>query len=97
MINCNGYLYFNLCDPNLSKPKFYYQHRFVYQVFKGKIPKFFEVDHINNNKNDNRIKNLQILTKKKIMKKVIIRQLFLQILKQERKKYLNLLQKLQMN
>ena len=22
MINCNGYLYFNLCDANLSKPKF---------------------------------------------------------------------------
>ena len=65
MINCNGYLYFNLCDPNLSKPKFYYQHRFVYEVFKGEIPKFFEVDHINNIKNDNRIKNLQLLTKKK--------------------------------
>ena len=65
MINCNGYLYFNLCDPNLSKPKFYYQHRFVYEVFKGEIPKCFEVDHINNIKNDNRIKNLQLLTKKK--------------------------------
>ena len=56
MINCNGYLYFNLCDANLLKPKFYYQHRFVYEVFKGSIPKFFEVDHINNIKNDNRIK-----------------------------------------
>ena len=69
MINCNGYLYFNLCDPNLSKPKFYYQHRFVYEVFKGEIPRFFEVDHINNLKNDNRIKNLQILTKKENIKK----------------------------
>ena len=64
MINCNGYLYFNLCDPNLFKTKFYYQHRFVYEVFKGEIPRFFEVDHINNIKNDNRIKNLQLLTKK---------------------------------
>ena len=69
MINCNGYLYFNLCDKNLSKPKFYYQHRFVYEVFKGQISQFFEVDHINNIKNDNRIKNLQILTKEKNIKK----------------------------
>ena len=69
MINCNGYLYFNICDKNLSKPKFYYQHRFVYEVFKGLIPQFFEVDHINNIKNDNRIKNLQILTKEKNIKK----------------------------
>ena len=64
MINCNGYLYFNLCDKKLSKPKIYYQHRFVYEVFKGSIPRFFEIDHINNVKFDNRIKNLQLLTKK---------------------------------
>ena len=69
MINCNGYLYFNLCDPNLSKPKFYYQHRFVYEVFKGEIPKFFEVDHRNGVRNDNRIKNLQLLTHKQNVEK----------------------------
>ena len=69
MINCNGYLYFNLCDKKLSKPKIYHQHHFVYEVFKGEIPQFFEVDHINNLKNDNRIKNLQILTKKQNIKK----------------------------
>ena len=27
MINCNGYLYFNICDKKLEKPKNYYQHR----------------------------------------------------------------------
>ena len=43
MINCNGYLYFNLCDKNLSKPKIYYQHRFVYEVFKGEIPNFLRL------------------------------------------------------
>ena len=31
---------------------------------KGKYQIFFEVDHINNIKSDNRIKNLQLLTKK---------------------------------
>ena len=69
MINCNGYLYFNLCDKKLSKPKIYYQHRFVYEVFKGAIPRFFEIDHINNLKFDNRIKNLQLLTKKQNIEK----------------------------
>ena len=46
----------------LEKTKSYYQHRFVYEVFRGPIPRFFEVDHINNLKNDNRIKNLQLFT-----------------------------------
>ena len=69
MINCNGYLYCNLCDKKLSKPKTYYQHRFVFEVFKGAIPRFFEIDHINNLKTDNRIKNLQLLTHKQNVEK----------------------------
>ena len=40
----------------------YLQHRFVYEVFLGPIPKCFEVDHINGIKSDNRVKNLQLLT-----------------------------------
>ena len=69
MINCNGYLYFNICDKKLEKPKIYYQHRFVYEVFKGPIPRFFEVDHVNEIKSDNRIKNLQILSYKQNVQK----------------------------
>ena len=69
MINCNGYLYFNICDKKLEKPKIYYQHRFVYEVFRGPIPRFFEVDHINEIKSDNRIKNLQLLTHKQNVQK----------------------------
>ena len=64
MIKCNGYLYFNICDEKLEKPKNYYQHRFVFEVFRGPIPKCFETDHINNFKSDNRIKNLQLLSHK---------------------------------
>ena len=64
MINCNGYLCFNIYDKKLEKPKVYYQHRFVYEVFRGPIPRWFEVDHINENKYDNRLKNLQLLTHK---------------------------------
>ena len=59
--NC-GYLYFSIYNKKLIKRISYSQHRFVYEVFKGPIPKFLEVDHINNIKTDNRIKNLQLLS-----------------------------------
>ena len=62
--NFNGYFYFNICDKKLEKRINYYHHRFVYEVFRGPIPKQFEVDHINEIKSDNRLKNLQILTHK---------------------------------
>ena len=65
----NGYLFFIICNKKLEKPKFYYQHRFVYEVFRGPIPHCFEVDHIFPVKTDNRIKNLQILTHKQNVEK----------------------------
>ena len=58
----NGYLKFNIYNEKLEKPYTYSHHRFVYEVFKGPIPKCFEIDHINEIKTDNRIKNLQLLT-----------------------------------
>ena len=60
--NGNGYLIFYLCNEKLEEKKNYYQHRFVYEVFKGMIPSIMEIDHRNGVKNDNRIKNLQLLT-----------------------------------
>ena len=69
MKKSNGYLYFNICDKKLEKPKTYSQHRFVYEVFKGPIPRFFEIDHVNSCKYDNRIKNLQLLTHKQNIEK----------------------------
>ena len=65
----NGYLFFFIYDKKLEKQKFYYQHRFVYEVFKGPIPHGFEVDHIFPVKSDNRIKNLQLLTHKQNVEK----------------------------
>ena len=62
--NGSGYLYFNIYDEKLEKRKNYTQHRFVYEVFRGPIPRCFEVDHINETKSDNRIKNLQLLSHK---------------------------------
>ena len=70
MSNCgNGYLKFNLYDKKREKPYTYSHHRFVYEVFKGPIPKCLEVDHINSDKKDNRIKNLQLLTPKQNIRK----------------------------
>ncbi|CAH3171545.1 unnamed protein product, partial [Porites evermanni] len=60
--NGNGYLIFCLCNEKLEEKKNYYQHRFVYEVFKGMIPSIMEIDHRNGIRNDNRIKNLQLLT-----------------------------------
>ena len=67
--NNSGYLYFNIYEEKLKKTKIYSQHRFVYEVFKGPIKKCFEIDHINNIKTDNRIKNLQLLTHKQNLEK----------------------------
>ena len=60
----HGYLKFSLSDKQkkLEKTITYYNHRFVFEVFKGPIPKCLEIDHINGIKSDNRIKNLQLLT-----------------------------------
>ena len=69
MINNKGYLGFKIYDKKLEKPRNYLQHRFVYEVFKGVIPKCLEIDHINNCKKDNRIKNLQLLNHKQNVEK----------------------------
>ena len=38
-------------------------HRLVWEWHNGPIPEGLEIDHINNNREDNRIENLQLLTK----------------------------------
>ena len=60
-----GYLKFSIYDKRLEKRINYKQHGFVYEVFLGSIPRFFEVDHINEVKTDNIVKNLQLLTQTK--------------------------------
>lgn len=37
-------------------------HRVVWEAFNGQIPKGFEVNHINLNRQDNRLDNLELLT-----------------------------------
>lgn len=48
----------------VSKGRTLKWHRVVWQHFKGEIPKDLTVDHINNNRSDCRIENLQLLSQK---------------------------------
>ena len=73
-IRSSGYLGFQLYENDIRKD--YLVHRFVYETFKGKIPKGLHTDHCDNNKKNNNIINLQLLshpenTRKSCCKKVI--------------------------
>tara|TARA_B100000767_G_C19295800_1_gene341407 strand:+ start:69 stop:416 length:348 start_codon:yes stop_codon:yes gene_type:complete len=47
-----------------DKGKHWKEHRLVWTQTHGEIPKGMVIDHINNNKQDNRIENLQCITNK---------------------------------
>ena len=46
-----------------------YVHRFIYECYHGAIPEGMVIDHINDNKYDNRLKNLQLCTQQQNCKK----------------------------
>ena len=52
-----------------GKIKRFYVHRLVYQAFNGVIPEGYQIDHINNDPEDNRLENLQLLTRSENCKK----------------------------
>jgi hypothetical protein len=66
-----GYLYIGGYSGNGADKKRNWLriHRVVYQEFVGPIPQGMEIDHINNIKTDNKIENLQMLTKKDNIRK----------------------------
>ena len=65
----NNYLGFAFCENN--KKKCYYVHRFIFETFKGDIPKGMETDHVDGNKKNNSIFNLQLLSHKENVRKSI--------------------------
>ena len=68
-IRPDGYLRISINDSGTRKG--YYNHRFIYECYNGKInnPKLV-VDHINEKKTDNRLENLQLITERQNMKRV---------------------------
>ena len=46
-------------------------HRVVVMAFLGEIPQGYEVNHINENKEDNTLKNLEVVTHQENIKKYI--------------------------
>ena len=66
-VDSRGYLFFVLYENNTQKN--YRVSRYVYECFKGNIPDDKVVDHIDNNKNNNTIMNLQLLSPKENIRK----------------------------
>ena len=56
----NGYLVLQVWKN--GKPKNYLVHRFVFECFRGDIPSDLQVDHVDNDKQNNCIDNIQLLT-----------------------------------
>jgi conserved domain protein len=65
-----GYLFVKLSNDKGSKNL--YIHRLVYRTFVGAIPKGMQINHINHNKHDNRIENLEVLSASENQKKAIL-------------------------
>ena len=60
--NGNNYLIFCLCEKN--KKICYLVHRYVFETFKGEIPCYKQVDHVDFDRKNNSINNLQLLSPK---------------------------------
>ena len=81
-----GYLMFGLSKNGIKR---YYVHRFVFETFKGKIPKGKEIDHIDNDRKNNSIVNLQLLTPKENTRKSCCKKVISFNLETKEKKFFN--------
>ena len=57
----SGYRHIRLSQIGLP-PKHFYIHRFVYEIFNGPIPDGMQINHIDSNKQNNCINNLELVT-----------------------------------
>lgn len=59
----DGYVILNIAGTTITK------HRFIMEAFNGRRPKGQEIDHVNSNKQDNRLSNLMYVTHAENMRK----------------------------
>ena len=79
--NKSGYIYYGCWnDIGNNKTKRYWPraHRIIYQTLVGDIPKGYEIDHIDHNRQNNSIDNLRIVTHSQNMLKAYARKRALQ-------------------
>ena len=62
--NSHGYLIARILKP---KRAIIGSHRIVWETFNGEIPTGYEIDHINTIRDDNRLCNLRLVTRKENM------------------------------
>ena len=67
--NKRGYLYVPVRKHGQSGQKIYSSHRFLWECHNGIIPEGKVIDHINDDKEDNRLCNLQLVTQQQNCKK----------------------------
>ena len=65
----SGYMICVVRQRGQKNQKAYFVHRFVWECYNGLIPDGKVVDHINDDKIDNRLCNLQLFTPKENKKK----------------------------
>lgn len=61
--NKQGYIYVRLKDDQGFNHECYL-HRLIYEAFKGEIPQGLQINHIDENKQNNHISNLELVTAK---------------------------------
>lgn len=59
-----GYYQVRLFNEDYPKGRLQYVHRLVWKTFRGEIPEGYEIDHIDAEPSNNRIENLQLLTRR---------------------------------
>ena len=67
----NGIGYLNIKLWQKKKRIHKYIHRLVWETFKGEIPQGYEVNHIDHNKHNNSLDNLELVSHSVNMKKSI--------------------------
>lgn len=61
----SGYLQYVLCAKGHPFGQFraFLAHRLVWRAFQGEIPEGLEINHLNGNKKDNRLENLEVCSR----------------------------------